>query len=150
MYHPPRHYADRAREVMADGNLTAHQRQVFADLIAELEQVAEHRDWLRQFQVKCTLAEKAEPVRQRMDEERRRRAEAHRIAALPALADRLASAVFDYAEAERTMVRDHLADRLHGVLLRAGLIRTGRSLPQLTPEAFDRIADRIVARRSPT
>lgn len=55
--------------------------------------------------------------------ERRERAEAHRLKALPHLADRLALAAFAYAEqAEgRVMVRDQLAQALLAVLFKSGL-----------------------------
>jgi hypothetical protein len=74
------------------------------------------------------IAEKTAPARAAEAEERRQRAEAHRIAALPALADKLAEAVFSYAEhAEgRVMVRDQLAHHLHVVLLGSGLARDPR------------------------
>jgi hypothetical protein len=62
------------------------------------------------------------------DLECRERAEAHRLRALPGLADRLAEACFTYAEhAEgRVMVRDQLAQALLAVLLKSGLHRDPR------------------------
>jgi hypothetical protein len=58
------------------------------------------------------------------EEERRRRAETHRLRALAPLSERLAGVVFDYAEhAEaRVLVRDQLATRLYGELLKSGLL----------------------------
>jgi hypothetical protein len=77
------------------------------------------------------IAEKTAPARAAEAEERRQRAEAHRIAALPALADKLAVAVFDHVEANagRPIVRDQLADALLAVLLRSGIARDARFPP---------------------
>jgi hypothetical protein len=77
------------------------------------------------------IADKTAPRDAALAEERRARAEAHRIAALPALADRLAEAVFNYAEhaENRVMVRDQLAHHLHLVLLGSGLARDPRFPP---------------------
>jgi hypothetical protein len=63
-----------------------------------------------------------------LDLARRERAEAHRLAALPILADRLAEACFTYAEQaeRRVMVRDQLAQALLAVLLKSGLHRDSR------------------------
>jgi hypothetical protein len=59
------------------------------------------------------IAEKTAPARAAEAEERRQRAEHHRIAALPALADKLAGVVFDEIERSgRVLVRAQLADAL--------------------------------------
>jgi hypothetical protein len=74
------------------------------------------------------LAEKTRPAREAAERERQMRAELHRLAALPGLADRLAAVCFDYAEhAEgRVMVRDQLSTALLGILLQSGLARDPR------------------------
>jgi hypothetical protein len=86
---------------------------------------------LREAERERLLLEKTAPARAAEAEERRQRAEQHRIAALPALADKLAAACFDYAEhAEgRVMVRDQLAHHLHVVLLASGLAKDPRFPP---------------------
>ena len=99
--------------------------------IANLEREAEQTDMelamLRREQGMWRDAinrEKTARAREAAEEERRRRAEAHRLRALAPLSERLARVVFDYAEhAEgRVLVRDRLATRLHGELLRSGLL----------------------------
>lgn len=93
----------------------------------EVERIASER---------IARARKLDEVRQRKEAQRRieaadfhiERAEAHRIKALPGLADRLALAVFAYAEqAEgRVMVRAQLAEALLGILMTSGLHRDPR------------------------
>jgi hypothetical protein len=76
------------------------------------------------------IAEKTAPARAAEAKERRQRAELHRIAALPALADKLAGVVFDEIERSgRVLVRAQLADALHAALLRSGLARDPRVPP---------------------
>src|SRR5262245_26747786 len=73
--------------------------------------------------------EKTAPQRRAIAMERRERAEAHRIAALPGLSDDLAGVVFDVIEGDRVVVRAHLAEALHAALLRSGLW----SVPRFPP-----------------
>jgi hypothetical protein len=80
------------------------------------------------------MAEKTRPAREAAEAERRKRAEAHRLAALPELAERLAGVVFDEIERQgRILVRAQLADALHAALLRSGLARDPRSAPPPDP-----------------
>jgi hypothetical protein len=86
---------------------------------------------LREAERERLLLEKTAPARAAEAEERRQRAEQHRLQALPGLADRLAVAVFDHVEANagRPVVRDQLADALLAVLLRSGIARDARFPP---------------------
>ena len=85
---------------------------------------------LREAERERMLAEKTRPAREAAEAERRARAEAHRIAALPVLADRLAEVVFcEIERSGRVLVKQQLADALHTALLRSGLARDPRSLP---------------------
>jgi hypothetical protein len=63
-------------------------------------------------------------------EERRKRAEDHRLRALPALADRLAGLCFDEIDRQgRVLVRARLAQALLGQLVASGLHKRVSSLP---------------------
>jgi hypothetical protein len=85
---------------------------------------------LREAERERIMIEKTAPARAAEAEERRQRAEAHRIAALPALADKLAGVVFDEIERSgRVLVKDQLASALHSVLLSSGLARDRRVPP---------------------
>jgi predicted phage tail protein len=75
------------------------------------------------------MAEKTRPAREAAERERQMRAELHRIAALPELADALAGICFDVVERDRVVIRAHLAEALHARLLRSGLIRDLRWPP---------------------
>jgi hypothetical protein len=80
------------------------------------------------------ILDKTRPAREAAEAERRKRAEAHRLAALPELAERLAGVVFDEIERQgRILVRAQLADALHAALLRSGLARDPRSAPPPDP-----------------
>jgi hypothetical protein len=126
MQHPPHHYIRRARATLSDANITPEQRTIFTDLTAALEHVAEHRDRLHALQVEQVLKEKREPARLAQEQERRERAEAHRLRALEPLADRLAGVVFDVIERDRVVIRAHLAEAIHAALLRSGLAQDPR------------------------
>jgi hypothetical protein len=76
------------------------------------------------------IAEKTAPARAAEAEERRQRAEHHRIAALEPLSRALAEVVFREIEREgRVLVKDQLASALHAALLRSGLARDRRVPP---------------------
>jgi hypothetical protein len=91
------------------------------------------------------MAEKTAPARAAEAEVRRQRAEAHRIAALPALADKLAGIVFDEIERQgRVLVKDQLADALHAALLRSGLARDPRFAEMLTPAEVQALRQKAI------
>ena len=73
--------------------------------------------------------EKTAGRREAIARERQERAEAHRLAALPALADQLAGVVFDVIERDRVVVRAHLAKALHARLLGSGLLTRDLRFP---------------------
>jgi hypothetical protein len=76
------------------------------------------------------VAEKTPPRDAALAEKRRQRAEAHRIAALQPLSERLAEVVFSEIERSgRVLVKDQLASALHAALLRSGLARDRRVPP---------------------
>jgi hypothetical protein len=133
MQRAPQHYVGLARAALSGANITPEQRTVFMDLTEALEHVADHRDRLHALRVEQVLKEKREPARLAQERERQQRAEAHRLKALEPLADRLAGVVFDVIERDRVVVRAHLTEAIHSVLLRSGLWRDPR-FPQPRPD----------------
>jgi hypothetical protein len=109
-----------------------------ADLFAEVHdaveasrRLREEVRRLREADRRRVLDEKTRPSREAAARDRQLRAELHRMAALPGLADRLAQAVFDHVEgnAGRPVVRDELATALLGVLMKSGIARDPRFPP---------------------